>query len=409
MAQYQYQGRANRGQPVQGQIEANSVDAVASQLVGRGITPIKIEEISVGASALRQINDALGANKIRSVDTIMFCRQMYTITKAGIPLTRGIRGLAASIRHDYFREVLSEVADRLEAGASLSAAMRHYPKAFNQLFVSMIAVGESSGKLDEVFHQIGFYIERDEETRKKIKSATRYPSFVLIAMVIAITVVNMFVIPEFSKLFEKFSVELPIVTKILIGMSNFFINYWPYMLAALAVGLVALIHYLKTERGALAWGKNKMRIPIIGGLIERALMARYARSFSLMLGAGVPITQALTLCSSAIDNPYLEKKITGIREGVERGESLLRTHLQAELFTPLVLQMIAVGEESGQVESLLVEVAEFYEREVDYDLNTLTDRIEPLLIVFMAGFVMLLALGILMPMWDFYEIQLSGK
>lgn len=409
MAQYLYQGRANRGQAVQGQIEASSVDAVASQLVGRGITPIKIEEVSVGASVMRKINDALGANKIRSIDIIMFCRQMYTITKAGIPLTRGIRGLAASIRHEYFREVLSEVAERLEAGTSLSGAMRHYPKAFNQLFISMIAVGESSGKLDVVFQQIGFYIERDEDTRKKIKSAMRYPSFVLGAMVVAVTVVNILVIPEFSKLFEKFDVQLPIVTKILIGTSNFFIHYWPYMLVSVVLGVVALVRYLKSDKGALAWGKNKMRIPVIGGLVERALMSRYARSFSLMLGAGVPITQALNLCSAAIDNPYLEKKIIGIREGVERGESLLRTHLQAELFTPLVLQMIAVGEESGQVETLLVEVAEFYEREVDYDLNTLTDRIEPILIAFMAGFVMLLALGILLPMWDFYEIQLSGS
>lgn len=409
MPQYSYQGRANRGQAVQGQIEASSVDSVASQLVGRGITPIKIEEVSVGASMMRNINDALGANKIRSVDTIMFCRQMYTITKAGIPLTRGMRGLAASIRHEYFREVLTDVAERLEAGASLSSAMRHYPKAFNQLFVSMIAVGESSGKLDEVFKQIGFYIERDEETRKKIKSAMRYPSFVLGAMVVAITVVNVLVIPEFSKLFEKFDVQLPLVTKILIGTSNIFVSYWPYMLVALAVGVVTLVRYLKSEKGSLAWGKNKMRMPVVGGLVERASMARYTRSFSLMLGAGVPITQALNLCSVAIDNPYLEKKIIGIREGVERGESLLTTHLQADLFTPLVLQMIAVGEESGQVETLLIEVAEFYEREVEYDLNTLTDRIEPVLIAFMAGFVMLLALGILLPMWDFYEIQLSGS
>lgn len=407
MAQYQYQGRANRGQPVQGQIEASSVDAVASQLVGRGITPIKIEEVSVGASVARKLNDALGANKVRSVDIIMFCRQMYTITKAGIPLTRGIRGLAASIRHDYLREVLSEVAERLEAGASLSGAMRHYPKAFDQLFISMIAVGESSGKLDEVFRQIGFYVERDEETRKKIKSAMRYPSFVLIAMIVAISVVNIFVIPQFSKMFEKFDVALPLVTRFLIGMSNLFVNYWLHMLVVLIIGVVALVRYLKTEKGALAWGKNKMRIPIVGDLIERALMARYARSFSLMLGAGVPITQALNLCAAAIDNPYLERKIRGIREGVERGESLLRTHLQAELFTPLVLQMVAVGEESGQVESLLLEVAEFYEREVDYDLTTMTDRIEPLLIVMMAGFVMVLALGILLPMWNFYEIQLA--
>ena len=407
MAQYKYQGRANRGQPVQGMIEAKTIDAVSSQLVGRGITPIKIEEISVGASYLRTVNDFIGANKVQAADLVMFCRQMYTITKAGIPLTRGIRGLAASIRHEYLQDVLSDVADRLEAGSDLSTAMRRHPKAFNQLFVSMIAVGESSGKLDEVFRQISFYIERDEETRKRIKSAMRYPSFVMIAILGAVAVINVMVIPEFAKLFEKFNAELPIMTKILISFSNLFVNYGAVMLVGAAVAVGATIHYMNTEKGSLAWGRYKMRLPVVGGLIDRASMARYARSFSLMLGAGVPITQALSLCAVAIDNPYLENKISGIREGIERGESLLRTHLQADMFTPLVLQMVAVGEESGQVETLLVEVAEFYEREVDYDLKTLTDRIEPLLIVVMACFVLVLALGIFVPMWSLYDVQSS--
>lgn len=405
MARFQYHGRANRGQPMQGQIDAANVDAVAAQLVGRGITPIKIEEVSVSASFIRKLNDLIGANNILSVDIIMFCRQMYTITKAGIPLTRGIRGLAASIRHEYFQEVLAEVADRLEAGSSLSSSMRHYPKAFNQLFVSMIEVGESSGKLDEVFRQIGIYVERDEETRKRIKSAMRYPSFVIVAIAAAITIVNIMVIPEFSKLFSKFNVDLPFVTQILIGFSTVFVNYGWYIFSVIVGSGVMIFHYLSSEKGAEQWGKYKMRMPVVGDLIERASMARYARSFSLMLGAGVPITQSLTLCAHAIDNPYLEDKILNIRRGIERGESLLRTHLQADMFTPLVLQMVAVGEESGQVETLLVEVAEFYEREVDYDLKTLTDRIEPILIVFMAGFVLVLALGIFLPMWGLYDVQ----
>ena len=407
MTTFRYQGRANRGQSVQGQLDAASVDAVAAQLVGRGITPIKIEEVSASASVLRKINDLIGANKVRSADMVMFCRQMYTITKAGIPLTRGIRGLAASIRHEHFQEVLSDVADRLEAGSGLSAAMRHHRKVFDQLFISMIAVGETSGKLDAVFQQMAFYIERDEETRKRIRSAMRYPSFVLIAIIGAMAIVNIKVIPEFAKLFNKFDAELPVVTKILIFSSNLFVNYGLYMLLIFIMLVAGVIYSIRTDAGALLWGRYKMRLPVVGDLIERASMARYARSFSLMLGAGVPITQALNLCSVAIDNAYLEQKINRIRQGIERGESLLRTHLAAALFTPLVLQMIAVGEESGQVEVLLVEVAEFYEREVDYDLKTLTDRIEPILIVVMAAFVLVLALGIFLPMWNLYDVQKS--
>lgn len=405
MSLFKFSGRSAQGLSINGQLEAASVDAVAASLIGRGITPIKIEEITVTATTLRKLNKLLGADKVSETELIMFCRQMQTVCRAGIPLTRGIRGLAASIHHESFRDILNNVADRLETGIGLSQAMRHHPATFNHLFVSMISVGESSGNLDEIFQQIGFYLERDDETKKRIKSAVRYPSFVATALVVAVAAINIWVIPAFAQMFAKFNAQLPILTRVLIATSNLFVNYWPYMLVALVGSVIGIYKFLQTEKGALQWGEKKLDFPIVGGLIERASMARYARSFGLMLRAGVPITQALNLCAAAIDNPWLAAKIRRIREGVERGDSLLRTHLQAAMFTPLVLQMIAVGEESGQVESLLTDVAEFYEREVDYDLKTLTDRIEPILIVVMAGFVTVLALGIFLPMWSLYDVQ----
>lgn len=407
MALFEYHGRSNRGQPVQGRVESSTMDAVASQLIGRGITPIKINEVSPSANLLRKLNTYLGADNIKKEALVMFCRQMFTITKAGIPITRGLRGLSASVKHEHFQEVLNQVADRLEAGSSLSKAMAQFPKIFDSLFISMISVGETSGKLDLVFKQIGIYMEQDEETKKRVKTATRYPSFVLIAIGLAVILVNLFVIPEFSKLFSKFDIALPLPTIILIGMSDFMLNYWPFLLIASIGAVIGIVRYLKTEQGELNWGRYKLKLSIIGGIIERASMARYSRSLSLMLNAGVPITQALKLCATSIDNPYLSDKIQNIRAGVERGETLLRTHQQAHMFTPLVLQMVAVGEESGQLENLLLEVAEFYEREVDYDLKTLTDRLEPILIVIMAGFVAVLALGIFLPMWGLYDAQLG--
>ncbi len=405
MPRFQFHARSEQGQPVNGEVEGTSIDGVASQLISRGVTPIKIQEVGIGASYLRRINKLLGAERVKDVDLIMFCRQMYTVGKSGVPLTRGLRGLAASIRHDYFRDTINNVAERLETGVSLSRAMSQYPKVFNQLFISMINVGENSGKLDEVFKQIGFYIERDELTRKRVKSAMRYPSFVMFALLMAIVAINIWVVPAFADLFAKFNAELPFVTQILIGMSSLFVNYGVYLFIAFSITIFSWIYYVRTPEGAYNWGRYKLRVPIVGGIIERASMARYARSFSLMLSAGVPITQALNLCAAAIDNTYLEKKILDIREGISRGETLLKTHYQAEMFTPLVLQMVSVGEESGQVEELLNEVAEFYEREVDYDLKTLTDRIEPILIITMAVFVTVLALGIFLPMWSIYEIQ----
>lgn len=408
MPAFKFFGRTAQGQAISGSLDAATADAVAAQLQARGVIPVNITEVTIVASAGRQLSALFGENKVKTVELIMFCRQMYTITKSGIPLVRGLRGLAASIRHEAFRDVLNDVADRLESGMSLSASLAKHDKVFNHLFVSMINVGESSGNLEAVFKQLAFYLARDEETRKSIKAAVRYPSFVVAALVIAITVVNVFVIPKFAFMFEKYNADLPVVTQILMGMSHVFIHYWWALLLGVVAIAGGIYTFLNHPKGALIWGERKLKLPLVGETISRAMMARYSRSFALMLKAGVPVNQALTLCSRAIDNPFLEKKIDGIRRGVERGDSLIRTHVTTNLFSPLVLQMIAVGEESGQVEQLLEEVADFYEREVDYDLKTLSAKIEPILIVVMAVFVTILALGIFLPMWDMHAVQQSG-
>lgn len=408
MTSFTYQGRNNQGQLVEGRLDGASADVIANQLMSRSITPISIVAVKEASSVDKQLAKFFGAEKVETVELIMFSRQMYTITKSGIPLVRGLRGLAASIKHAHFQMVLNDVADSLETGVGLSVALSRHPKVFNHLFVSMINVGESSGNLEQVFLQMAYYMERDEETRKRIKSATRYPMFVMIALAIAITVVNVAVIPKFAAMFAQFKAPLPLVTKILIGTSHVFVNYWWLLLILVGGAVGCLVWYLKTPQGAQFWGRKKLRLPIVGDIIDRASMARYTRSFGLMLRAGVPLNFALTLCARAIDNPYLAQKIDAIRRGVERGDSLIRTHAAAQMFSPLVLQMIAVGEESGQVEQLLTDVAEFYEREVDYDLKTLSDKIEPILIVIMAVFVTILALGIFLPMWDMYEVQKSA-
>ena len=410
MPHFQYNARTSDGQATQGVLEAASTDAVVSQLLDRGITPIAIKPAKAPGEGEVQfdLSKIFGPPKVTATDLIMFCRQMFTITKAGIPLVRGLRGLAAGMKHPHFKEVIHEVANRLEAGSSLSNACARFPKVFSRLFVSMISVGESTGSLDAVFKQMAFYMERDEETRKSIKSATRYPSFVIIALAIAITVVNIFVIPRFAEMFEEFGSELPLVTKILVGTSNVFVHHWWALLIGLAVSITSFIIFVRSPEGAIIWGKQRLKMPIVGDIIHRASMARYCRSFSLMLRAGVPLNQALNLCARGIDNPYLFQKIENIRRGIERGESLLHTHAQSKMLSPLVIQMIAVGEESGQVEELLSEVSDFYEREVDYDLKKMSDRIEPILIVIMAVFVAILALGIFLPMWDLYTVQKQG-
>lgn len=405
MAIYEFKGRNAEGRLIAGQVDASSQDAAVNQLLGRGITPVDISEFIEQLSFSERFARATNRGRVEKVELIMFCRQMHTITRAGIPLVKGLRGLSASLRNYAFQQALNDVVERLEAGVELSTAMRAHPKIFDNLFVSLVSVGENSGRLDLVFKQLSEYMERDLATIKSIKTALRYPSFVLIAISIAIVVINVKVIPAFANLFSTFGADLPLPTRILIGISDFFVDFWLYLLVFISALVAWIYHYIRTPEGSRVWGRKKLRLIIVGDIIERASLARYARSFGLMLNAGLPLSNALELSARAVDNPYLGDKIRGIRAGVERGEGLFQTHLLSGMFTPLVLQMISVGEESGQIDSLLAEVAAFYESEVEYDVKQLSDRIEPIMIVIMAGFVTILALGIFLPMWDMYSIQ----
>lgn len=405
MTIFVHRSRNAEGRPITGQVEAASREAAATQLLDRGLTPLNLEELTVEQSWSDRWAELRSGGRVETVVLIMFCRQMYTVTKAGVPLIKGIRGISASLRHPVFQRALNDIVERLENGVELSAAMRAHPKIFNHLFVSMIGVGENSGRLDLVFRQLVDYMERDLATIKSIKSALRYPSFVLIALAVALLVINLKVIPAFAGMFQKFGAELPLPTRILIGTSDFFVAFWPYLLGVVTLLFLGFYNYIQSEAGSRVWGRKKLRLPVVGDIIERASMARYARAFSLMFAAGLPISNALELCARAIDNAYLADKIRAIRSGIERGEGLYQTHATSGMFTPLVLQMISVGEESGQVDTLLTEVAEFYEREVEYDVKQISDRIEPIMIVIMAAFVTILALGIFLPMWDMYAIQ----
>ena len=228
----------------------------------------------------------------------------------------------------------------------------------------------------------------------------RYPSFVIIAILVAIVILNIFVIPTFANMFAKLGADLPLATKMLIASSNFFLNYWPHLLISVVVGFFGIRAYLKTKDGQFRWDRRKIRLPIVGSIIERSVLSRFTHSFAIVLKAGVPMTSGLSLVADAVDNTYMREKIIAMRSGIESGESLLRTAIASNLFTSLVLQMIAVGEETGRVDELLEEVADYYEREVDYDLGTLTARIEPVLLVVVAVMVLILALGIFTPMWD---------
>ncbi|ROQ30837.1 type II secretion system F family protein [Gallaecimonas pentaromativorans] len=394
MSQFYYRGKDERGQVVKGLVDAGSEEAAFEQLLGRRIRAESLRP------ARQPIRFNLFEGRVELDDMLMLCRQMYSLTKAGIPILRAVAGMAETSPSKVLRKVLADVATQLEAGRNLSTALSRHPKVFSSLFVSMIHVGENTGRLDEAFAQLCDHLNQEQETRRRVKSAVRYPSFVVIAIAIAIAVVNLKVIPQFAEIFKRFHAELPLPTRILVATSDFFVHYWLWLLLAIGAAVTAWLRWLQTDKGRLFWDTRKLRLPIVGSLINRALLARFARSLGMMLKAGVPLPQALSLVADAVDNQFMKNKILAMRQGIEGGESLLRSGGQSQLFSPLILQMFAVGEETGNIDEMLLETAGFYEREVDYDLANLTARIEPILIVFVAALVLLLALGVFLPMWD---------
>src|SRR3989344_2716322 len=408
---YRFTGRDAQGGKIIGSREAGSADSLASELLAERITPLTIEEQAQASDSdvFAQLKESLRRKHVDLEELIIFCRQMYSLSKAGVPIIRAIGGLAESSRNLYLREVLQAVRSDLEGGQGMAVALNAHPKVFNTLFVSMISVGENTGQLDQAFRQLSVYLELERETRKRIKQATRYPLFVLSAMAVALVVINLFVIPAFSKVFAQFKADLPWATQILIGTSQFFQDFW-WLLALLFGGsLFGFFKWIETDAGALKWDQIKLRLPIVGGIFERIALARFTRTFAMMYRAGVPLLQTLSINSASVGNRYIGQAILAMREGIERGEALTRTASASGLFTPLVLQMMAVGEETGALDDLFVEVADFYEQEVDYDLKQLADAIEPILIVAMGIMVLVLALGVFLPMWELASAAKGGR
>ena len=411
MAVFSYRGRNRRGEAVDGRIEGLSVDAVADQLFNSGVTPIDIAEASPandvfgGLKALR-IN--LSEGRVELLDQVFFCRQMYTLIKAGVPILQALRGLRESTQNLALAKVIGSISEGLDAGLDLTGALKRHPKIFSSLFISMVQVGETTGSLAEAFLQLSIYLERDKDTRDRIKQAMRYPTMVLFAITVAMFIINLFVIPAFAKIYAGFRAELPWATKILIATSNFMVHYWLWIIVASVLLALGIRSYVKTPEGLYRWHRYKLKIPLVGSILYRSTLGRFARSMAITLKAGVPLVQGMTVISRAVDNEFVGERIIQMRDGVERGENITRTAAATGMFPPLVIQMISVGEETGAVDDLLQEVAEYYEREVDYDLKNLSSSIEPVLIVIIGIMVLVLALGVFLPMWDLARAARGG-
>jgi MSHA biogenesis protein MshG len=405
MPAFQYRARGQRGDAIEGVIDAASTDLAATRLIEGGLTPIDKQPVQDAVGMSTHLADLFPA-RVEAIDLIQFSRQMYSLLKAGVPILSALSGLASNTRNRTLAKTLTGVIESLHAGWDLSASLAQYPKVFSVFYVSLVRVGETSGQLEEVFRQLSGYLEREQKTRKQIKSAMRYPIFVLVAILIAVIVINVLVVPAFAAIFEQFGADLPLPTRILMATSDAMINHWHFMLVGAILIITGIGLYLHSDSGRYKWHKVQLRLPLVGKVLYQATLARFSRLFALVQRSGIPIVTGLSVVGRALDNDFVEERLLSMRDGIERGESLSNTAASTGIFDHLVLQMLKVGEESGVTDQLLQDVADYYDDEVDYSIDKLSASIEPTLTIALAGLVFLLATGIFLPMWDLAKVAL---
>jgi MSHA biogenesis protein MshG len=406
---FSYKARDGRGQLIEGVLEGVDSAAVATSLLGTGATPVEIAETAAPRADGSEHGLRLRRPRVKAVDLLLFSRQMYSLLKAGVPILRALAGLQESTGNPAFKHTLQKVRESLESGRELSVSLQRQGSVFTPFYVAMVYVGETTGRLEEIFLRLFHHLEFQEEMRTQVKSALRYPIFVVVVMGIALGIINLFVIPQFAKVYEGFGAKLPTITQWLIGFSNFCVAYWWVLLLALLGVWAGFRAWVATPAGRHRWDRFKLRVPISGPIVQKATLARFARSFALAIRSGVTAVHGLTLVSQVVDNSYMADRIEKMREGVERGESVLRTAIHSGVFTPVALQMVLVGEESGSLDDMMDEVADMYTREVQYDLKTLGAQIEPVLIVLLGVLVLIVALGVFLPIWDLGRVAFQGR
>jgi len=406
MATFQYLARDATGARVDGILESNDGAALADTLAANGLTLVRASEVAQGAAADASWRVQLFSPKVTTDDLLLFFRQLSTLLKAGVPILRALRGLQESATGRRFGQVLSELQQHLEGGRDLSTSMQHDAKIFSPYMVSMVRVGEVTGRLPEVLQGLFLQMSFERESREQAKAALRYPMFVVFTAIAALAAVNVFVIPAFAKVYKGLHAELPLYTTILIALSDFSVHYWPLLLGALAAIAGTLSFAVRTERGREVRDQLLLLVPIFGPLLRKAALARFTKSFGLAVNAGVPVVDALQVALETADNLAISNRIRTMRSAAERGESLVRAARATGVFTPTILQMVAVGEETGALGDMMNEVADFYQREVEYTMRGLAVQIEPILILVLGAMVLMIALGVFLPMWNLSHVVL---
>ncbi len=408
MAEFNYRGRNNLGVLSQGKLDADTLDQAADLLLKRGIVPISIKPIKPAVSFMKYLNEHLLYKKVSTDEMTMFARQMHGLTKAAIPISSAILRLAETVRNPIFAEALQGVSRHLAGGQSLANSMMQYPRVFSSFMIKLVQVGEETGHLDQMFLEIVTFLELESSARKQTKAAFHYPAFVLIAAVAGMLIISFFVIPAFSKLYSGFHHALPLPTRIIFGFSQFLVGHIVIILIVVIGAAILGVHYFKQPAVQLWWGKYQLKLPIIGHLINKIILARFTRIYAIILRTDIPVAEGIELAANVGDNKYARQCILLMKDAIEHGANLTAAAASTTLFTPLVLQMLSVGEETGRPDDMLVQVSDFYEEEVKAAIDRLSEDVNILLLLSVAGVVLLLALGVFLPIWDMADFAKSN-
>ena len=398
MPRFVYAARDAQGRAVNGDLEADSSTALADALAERGL--LLVRAAPKGETGGTSLREKLLGHGIGDVELMLFFRQLATMLKAGVPLLRALQSLEESATKPAFAQVLVAVQRELEGGKPLSAALAQHERVFSRQVLAVVKVGEVTGRLPEVFAALARQVAFERDNREQVRAALRYPMFVIATALAALVAVNVFVIPAFARIYRGFNAELPLLTQGLILVSNFVTTFWPLLVAGSVGATLLAVNAVRQPAGRLAWHRFLLQLPVIGALVHRAALARFSKSFALALSSGVPAVDALKVAVDTSDNAWMAQRISTIGAAAERGESLARAARTTGAFTPAVLQMIAVGEETGALPEMMEEIAQMYQREVDYEVKGLAQKIEPVMVVVLGLLILVFALGVFLPLWD---------
>jgi len=400
MATYRYNAIDETGSSLSGTLDAESIQNANAILGGRGLIPTEIREdtASSGESLMDKIRALTGGVKIR--DLILFTKQFRSMLNAGVPIIRVLQVLETQTESNVLRSAVTDILAEVRQGSTLSDAFAKHPKIFSHLYCSMVRAGEMSGSVPSVLDRLIYIIEHEAKIKADIKSALQYPIMVLIALGVAFFVLLTFVIPQFTAIFTKTGLELPLPTKIAILMNTYLRNYWYVMLGILFAVIFGLRQYFKTQNGKLVRDSFLLSIPVLGPLMQKAAMSRFSSIFAILQTSGVSVMQSLTILSDTIGNAAIANSFDHIKAKIEQGSGIAAPMKTAKYFPPMVIDMIAIGEESGNIDEMLREISKHYDEEVEYAVKALSEAIGPILIVGLAAVIGFFALAIYMPMWD---------